>query len=95
MVQEGLQNQEGSGSQSYDFEEKISKEKVDRIQESKEEVLMPRGKPKNQLRTLRLGGWTFTTADRKETRKRLKAGWHIQYGPSLGRFKTSDKRRKY
>ena len=40
MVQEGLQNQEGSGSQSYDFEEKISKEKIDRIQESEEEVLM-------------------------------------------------------
>ena len=46
MVQEGLQNQEGSGSQSYDFEEKISKEKVDRIQESEEEILMAKQKPR-------------------------------------------------
>lgn len=55
---------------------------------------MARGKPKNQLRTLARGGWTFTTVDRKETQKRLKDGWYIKYGPSLGRFKTSDKRRK-
>ena len=50
MVQEGLQNQEGSGSQSYDFEEKISKEKIDRIQKSEEEILMAK---KSKLRRIK------------------------------------------
>ena len=55
---------------------------------------MPRGKPENHIRTLERGYYTFTTVNRKETRARLKAGWKIKFGPSLGKYKTKDRRFK-
>ena len=70
MVQKGLQNQEGSGSQSYDFEEKISKEEIDRIQEGEEEVLMAKEWPESlggtrryyQGPKLKSGRWSKSTS---------------------------------